>query len=618
MTTAKCDRTAPPRCGEGPAAMSRRGLTLILCGILAVSLVIHAIHFAALLKSGLYRLPVVFVQSDMHAFLEWSDAILSGDILQGDTYHPCFEWMPSIAPMETWYRWWGGKTIFQQEPLYVYALSLVRWVSGGALWVPPLVQLLIGSLQPLVIFLLARRLFEERAALVAAALAAVYGPFVFYQGVLLRDWLPPLMEPIALILLLRADQRAGTIDSLAAGIWLALCALGKSLILLFLPFALIWLASRRGTDKNRWWRRPALALVGFAAGLSPLVVRNAMVGSPVLAFHNRTAEGFIQANAVDAQPVGLSHPHSMQTILQKTDGRLSAVIAETLHGFEGRWSDFFRLQLLKLRGNLEPIDIPNNVSICHDRELSPVLWLTLGFGPVAAAGLAGLLMAIRRRGPHGLVLIYIATQVAALISATVLGRYRLALAAVLMVYAGAALVGLWDAIRRRQVRSAALRLGLLAAATAVEYVLVPIPSLRTTPDYEYYPAEYVICTTMYVSEHRFEQAVDETRRLGAWARRFPNAATLAAALQRDVQHLWARTLLEQGDNSGALEHARLAARIDVAAPNLDHVHFQLGELFYQLSSPADAAAQLRLYLQKQPQGQFAEKARDLLKQIGQP
>ena len=70
-----------------------------------------------------------------------------------------------------------------------------------------------------------------------------------------------------------------------------------------------------------------------------------------------------------------------------------------------------------------------------------------------AAGLAGL-FTTRPRGPNALLLLYVATQLVALMSATVLGRYRLALAAAPMIYAGAALLGLWHTLRQRQFRAA--------------------------------------------------------------------------------------------------------------------------------------------------------------------
>jgi hypothetical protein len=61
--------------------------------------------------------------------------------------------------------------------------------------------------------------------LVAAALAALYGPLILYQGAMLRDWLPPLVEPVVVLLLLRARERDGARDWLLAGAAFAIALL---------------------------------------------------------------------------------------------------------------------------------------------------------------------------------------------------------------------------------------------------------------------------------------------------------------------------------------------------------------------------------------------------------
>ncbi len=152
------------------------------------------------------KFPLVWDQSDQYAFWQWAQTILAGDLLGRNTYHPYFDGMQEIAPLETWYRWWGGKEIFQHPPLYPYAVAAILAVSGNSMAAVLLAQLLLGALQPLVLFGLGRRLFDGQVGLVAAALTAFYGPFIFYQGVLLRDWLPPLLEPVALLALLRAHD----------------------------------------------------------------------------------------------------------------------------------------------------------------------------------------------------------------------------------------------------------------------------------------------------------------------------------------------------------------------------------------------------------------------------
>src|SRR6185295_14050929 len=137
--------------------MRPRRLRWILAGIVALALAVRMLHFAAIDDTAFPELQVLNGESDTSNHWEWSESILRGDLLGRDTYHPYTMWMRELAPLDTWYRWWGGKEIFHREPLYPYALALlravVRAVTGSDSVLPVLfVQLAIGALQPLLLF----------------------------------------------------------------------------------------------------------------------------------------------------------------------------------------------------------------------------------------------------------------------------------------------------------------------------------------------------------------------------------------------------------------------------------------------------------------------------------
>ena len=80
--------------------------------------------------------------------------------------------------------------ILQQAPLYPYWVAGWFALLGESLKSVLLIQLVIGALDSIVIYWWARRLFDARVGLLAAAMTTLYGPFIFQQGTLLRDWLP--------------------------------------------------------------------------------------------------------------------------------------------------------------------------------------------------------------------------------------------------------------------------------------------------------------------------------------------------------------------------------------------------------------------------------------------
>src|SRR5574341_1749810 len=97
----------------------------VLPALLGLGLALRPVHFRAISETAYPSLPLIATELAMHATLEWAQAILAGDWLSRDTYHPYFQWMRDLAPLETWYRWWGGKEIFQQAPLYTYFVVLL-------------------------------------------------------------------------------------------------------------------------------------------------------------------------------------------------------------------------------------------------------------------------------------------------------------------------------------------------------------------------------------------------------------------------------------------------------------------------------------------------------------
>jgi len=587
-----------------------------LLGILAVAVLIRAAHLSAIASTAFPKFPLVFDQSDLSTYWEWAQGIRAGDWLGRDPYHPAFRWMMDIAPLETWYRWWGGKAIFQEAPLYAYGVAGLLAASAGSLLFVDAVQLAVGALQPLVMFWLGRRFYgDDRVGLVAAALTAVYGPFVFHQGALLRDWLPPLLEPLALVALLRAREKGRAAAWVAGGAAIGLALLAKETFLVFAPLALAWTA----WELRREPRRAALAVAALAAGialvLSPLVARNVAVGAPALAFSNRAAEGLIEGNAADGFPVGLTHPPSMKGILERSDGRLGRVAWEVARTYTGDAPAFARVLLLKLRALVDPLEVPNNLSVSYGREISPALRLSLTYGAIFPLGVAGFALALGACRRRGLFLLYALAVVTALVSTIVLARFRLALVPVLIVCAAAGLVWCWDAARTPRAGRVAAYAALVIGSAAAQHLAAPIPALRDMPDLAVYPPEYLLAAHIYAHDGQFDRALAQIARLQARAAERPAFADLARAAalsETELRTLWAGRLLAAGRRDLAIEQAAKAAAALPSPPGSASPLYDLGALFARLGEPGRARAHLQRFLAAEPAGPRADRARRAL------
>jgi len=586
-----------------------------MLGILALGCAVRLVHFWAISHTAFLKITFVSTNSDPYAFWHWAQTILAGDLLGRDTYHPYFDWMKEMAPLETWYRWWGGKEIFQQAPLYPYFVAALLAVSGKSLGFVVLAQLLLGALQPLVMFWLAKRVFDHRVGLLAAGLTAVYGPFIFHQGALLRDWPPPLLEPLAMLVLLRARASGRVVDGLLSGALIGVATLTRETSLLLVPMAILWFV----LEERGAWRRtavPAAVLIlGFSFALSPLLARNYLVGAPLLALSNRAGENLIEGNAADTFPVGLHHPLSMKGILERSDGRLTSVIRETLGTYNGDWLGFVRMQLWKLRGLVDPLEVPNNLGFAYGLEISPILRFMLGYGLIFPLGATGFLLCLKAWRHHLLLLLYGLFTVGGLLTTIIMARLRLVLVPILIVYAGAGLVWLYEAGRRRQTAQMMTYLGLLVGIGVVQHVILPFRELRDMPYYMIHHSDYYFAAKIYAEEGRPDRAVAELERLQVKARQRPSFArqlyetTLEEGTYRAQ---WAEQLIKKGDREEArrqvgLAQAAFANHVILSAP-----YFMLGSLYLKLQEPAKAKALFERFLELEPGGPMSDAARRLL------
>jgi len=589
-----------------------------LIGVLCLGLLIRLLHFWALSTTAYFKIPLIFTQSDMYTSWQWAQTILAGDLLGRTTYHPYFDWMKAIAPVETWYRWWGGREIFQQAPFYAYWLAGLRAAFGPSVAAVALVQLLLGAAQPLVLFALGRRLFDARVGLLAAGLTALYGPFIFQQGTLLRDWLPPLVEPLALLGLLRARASQRGRDWVLAGAALGLAVLIKETVLLFIPLVVLWLVVEHRADVRRAMAVSALLLAGTLCLLAPLLVRNALVGAPVFAVSNRAAEGFIEGNAADVLPSGFYIPPSLKAILERSDGRLPSVIRETLETHHGDWLGFVRLQLLKAQGLGDPLEIPNNLNFYYAVEISPVLRATLRYSVIFPLGLAGFLLSLPTWRRHRLLALYGGATVAALISPPIMGRYRLVLVPVLIVYGAAGALRVVDAIRARQWAQASAGVGLMLALALLQQAVMPIRDVRDRHMYAVHLPEYSLSAQIYTSEGKLGRAIAEIERLQTKAKENKNFSDLVASAymyEANLRVTWAQQLLREGKREDAHRQTVLAGAVYAHHPRLSYPYSNLGVLYLALNEPATAKAYFQRFLELEPDGPRADEVRRILSKL---
>jgi 4-amino-4-deoxy-L-arabinose transferase-like glycosyltransferase len=195
---------------------------------------------------------------------------------------------PATSPQadETMWVTWGASVLPSPEvafsplelrfvfhpPLYLYFVG-VPFALFGTLEAVKYAQCFAGALLVPALGLLGRRAFGDRAALVAAAIAAFYPELVWFASHFWAETVFTVLLWWAMERLLAADARESTGAALVSGLLWGLAILTRETVLYFLPIAALWLAWRRaGGVRRAAWLLGTVALV-----VLPWTLRNWLV-----------------------------------------------------------------------------------------------------------------------------------------------------------------------------------------------------------------------------------------------------------------------------------------------------------------------------------------------------
>jgi len=496
-------------------------------------------------------------QTDMHFFVTWARALAAGDWLTDQALHPYFTWQQPVGTPAEWTVWYGGKT-FHQAPLYPYLLGLVFAVVGSNLWVVYGLQAVCSGLTAVLLMSITRRLFGSVAGLLGGLMTALYGTLLFYDFVALRTSLTVFLSALVVWLLMDGQARGGWRRWFAAGIGMGLATLLRpnAVLMLVLVLAgillLMW----------RQWRAMAVGVsavvVGFAACLVPLVVRNLRVGAPPLGLEAVGATTFYLSNAAGAPGSGYGMLPGFPDVVRRTQGRFVELAREALRTHESPGS-LVRLIGRKLSGVFHYFERNNNANSYYAERFSRLLrWGTLPYWIVLPLGLVGLYLTwpLRRR------LIWLYAAMLAPMATIVLfyqtDRFRLPMIVGLIPLASAALE--WMLARRGNVAAGSVIAILLC-------VLVRWPNDADPPAIQ--RRDFAAGVDVLIRVGRYEAAITEAREA---TRRFPNDPLVWVALVRSLE------VAGQIDAARrALDEAvRFVPRGDARCDELDHLRQKLG------------------------------------------
>jgi tetratricopeptide (TPR) repeat protein len=558
--------------------------------VLAVALVLRLAHWAAVRRAPF----IGQLAMDSWEYDRWAREIAGGD-------------------------WLGhARGVFFQAPLYPYLVAVLFAAVGPRLDAVYLAQIGFAVAGCYALYRAGRAMAGERAGLAAAALAAVYGPFIFYDVQLLKESLAVTVVCFLLWAMAAARERSqspetgtsalpaaspGTAAAPAAagssasgdaarwllvGVLLGILALLRENALLVAPLLLplVWSAGRAAPVRRVG--RVAVFLAGIGLALAPVALRNGLVGGDFLPTtsqggvnfyigNNPRADGTYRPIVPGKQTPELERREPARVAEQQLGRPLTAAevsrywLNRALAWARSHPGDFVRLTLRKLGMFWSWYEWPDAVDYYYIRSLSPVYRLPLlEFGGVTLLAALGLGFLGGGRARRLLpALLFAGAWIASTVVFFLFARYRLPAVPALLLPAALPVAALVEAARawwRSRARRSVMRAAGLGFAVVAALVLPRLAGFEPRLD-------LVSFNLGRLAEERGDAAAAESHYRAALA-----AAPDAFLAWLDLGNLAARrrdwpTALRCYQHAAALEPDS-----DDAESNLGGVYLALGDL----------------------------------------
>jgi 4-amino-4-deoxy-L-arabinose transferase-like glycosyltransferase len=146
------------------------------------------------------------------------------------------------------------------------------------------------------IYFLAKKLFDFKVAILSAVFASIYWIFIYFEGELLLDSLLVLFGVLLVLLLLRAGENPRKSRFFLAGLVSSLFAITRPNILIFIPFVLLWIFLLLKLDLKKKSIYSLFFLLGLFIFIFPVTLRNYLVGKDFVLISSQGGINFYIGN----------------------------------------------------------------------------------------------------------------------------------------------------------------------------------------------------------------------------------------------------------------------------------------------------------------------------------
>ncbi|MBW1708375.1 MAG: tetratricopeptide repeat protein [Deltaproteobacteria bacterium] len=364
---------------------------------------------------------------------------------------------------------WLGKTVFYQDPLYPYFLAIVYKIFGIAAFPVRLIQIVLGSLNAVLVYFIGKRLGGRRVGILTGALFLVYGLFCFYDGVIGKDGPGLFLINLALLALFWAAARERPWPWLLAGLTFGLAALTRGNLLLITPLIALWIFLVPGPKLSKRFVLAVCFILGLVLIISPVTIRNWVVGRDLVLTTAQAGQNFYIGNNPRAGGFFENPKHiRLEPQYEEDDFRQEALRLTGRQEMKpseissfwmrqglkfiwenpGRALELFSHKTAMFFNNFE---VPDNYNYYFAKEQAPLLkWLPLSFGLTVSFGLIGLALLWPDRRRFSLAALFFLGYLISIAPFHMAARYRMPVTLLLLCGTAITLWWVYDRLRAKQ------------------------------------------------------------------------------------------------------------------------------------------------------------------------
>ena len=291
---------------------------------------------------------------------------------------------------------WLGTEIFYRAPFYPYLLSIIFWFAPNNLLAVYIMQLGMSICSVVLIYIIGKRIYCERAGLIAAGFSLVYSPLTFFETKILPTITGIFLGLLSIYLLTRAEQEKKWYYWMAGAATLGVAAICRPNYLLMIPLIIfgILVVHRK---QLRETPIPILILILVPSVIiGTVTLRNYVVGKDFVLISSNAGITFAQGNNPWARGSIAVIPgfsgevtnqrHEETQIAERVTGR--KLKPSEVNTFWFNWGltfiqkkplEYLRLLLYKAAILFNNHELGSNYLLDVDKEVTP--WLRLAFLP---------------------------------------------------------------------------------------------------------------------------------------------------------------------------------------------------------------------------------------------